>query len=119
MHCRLDKVHTREAYTVHHLNSDADRALFGPFEKAMLPLWLSMKSALDLVATLEPGDAVLAGTLAVLQHVQAQDNRQQRACRFHSGHWTVCCTLLDMLCALPFKLCVLRVGTDKKLQREM
>ena len=58
-----------EACTVHHLNSDADRALFGPFEKAMLPLWLSMKSALDLVATLEPGDAVLAGILAVLQHM--------------------------------------------------
>ena len=29
-----------------------------------------MKSARDLVATLEPGDAVLAGTLAVLQNVQ-------------------------------------------------
>lgn len=38
----------------------------------MLPLWLSMKSAWDLVATLEPGDAVLAGTLAVLQNVQVQ-----------------------------------------------
>ena len=38
----------------------------------MLPLWLSRKSALDLVATLEPGDAVLAGVLAVLQDMQAQ-----------------------------------------------
>ena len=32
-----------------------------------------MKSALDLVATLEPGEPVLAATLAVLQHMQAQD----------------------------------------------
>lgn len=32
----------------------------------MLPLWFSKKSALDLVATLDPGDAVLAATLAVL-----------------------------------------------------
>ena len=38
----------------------------------MLPLWLSMGSALDLVAALEPGDVALAGTLAVLQHMQAQ-----------------------------------------------
>lgn len=46
----------------------------------MLPLWLSRNSALDLVATLDPGDAILAVTLAVLRQqsvsTQLDKNKQ-------------------------------------------
>ena len=89
---------------MHYLNSDADRALFGPFEKAMLPLWLSTKSALDLVATLEPGDAVLPRTLAVLQHVQAQDmdNKGHAASTRVTGLSAVACPTCFVHCFWPF-----------------
>lgn len=59
----------------------------------MLPLWLSRNSALDLVATLDPGDAVLAATLAVL-HQQCVSTQLTKN---HAVFWNVLAAGLAVL----------------------